>query len=150
MIHRLYRFQILREEPSPLIAAMDEANGAQVWLAPIRFDPARRATQTAELVAIADSLEAEKFTANGHFYLIGSSEAEALDLLTHALACTSIAGEKKREISDGEQGDPGRKDDKDSSSESQPTKPDRARIFLLVALAAAALLIVIFIIANSR
>ncbi len=43
MIRRLYRVQILREEPPPLSAAMDEADGTQVWLAPIQFDADRRA-----------------------------------------------------------------------------------------------------------
>ncbi|WP_058187904.1 hypothetical protein [Terracidiphilus gabretensis] len=147
MIHRLYRFRILREEPSPLIAAMDEADGAQVWLAPIQFDPDRRAIQTEELVAIAESRKAENFTANGHFYLVASSEAEALDLLTDALACISIVDETKPEISDQ---DHIRKSDLEDTTEPQPAKSDRVRIFLLVALAAAAVLVVIFIIANSR
>ncbi|WP_058187905.1 chitobiase/beta-hexosaminidase C-terminal domain-containing protein [Terracidiphilus gabretensis] len=89
MIDRLYRFRILREEPSKLIAAMDEANGAQVWLAPIQFDPSRRATQTKALLAVAETLKAEKFTANGRFYLVASSEAAARDLLSAALESLS-------------------------------------------------------------
>jgi hypothetical protein len=141
MIDRLYRFRILREEPSHLLAALDEANGAQVWLAPIQFDAARRKAQTKELLAFAVTRKAEKFTANGHFYLVASSEAAARDLLTAALTSLSVGDEKKPKIDIGDE----KKKDNEDSPEPPPATLNKTQLKALAALAVAAILVIILI-----
>ncbi len=91
MNKKLYQFQIVREDAPHILAAVDEIDGTSAQIIEVDLDPAKRAKQIKELLAVAKDGAMDAFTAGGRFYFVAGSPAAARKLLSAALTCPSVA-----------------------------------------------------------